>query len=220
MTKVVHPYGHRIGVIRGWKNNWFSGDNQTYRTTLRQDYLIHQFLTAQLKNKLIADISFERRNTSFVITIATGRPGLVIGKGGEGVTQLTQALKKFLKKQRLEIAEDIKIKIEEIKFIETNAATVAESMIEMLEKRMPFRRVMKQMAEKVINNRDVQGVRILLAGRLNGADIARSEQVKRGRVPLQTLRADIDYSNQVAMLPYGTIGLKVWIYRGDIYNKK
>jgi small subunit ribosomal protein S3 len=152
------------------------------------------------------------------VIIKTSRPGVVIGRSGEGSVKIKAEVDKLVSKLGIEELPEIKIDVEEIRSPESNAAIVAQMIIEGLEKRMPFRRVLKQTADKVMANRDVQGVRIALAGRLGGAEMARREQVKKGRIPLQTFRADIDYAREKAHLPYGVIGIKVWVYRGDVFD--
>jgi small subunit ribosomal protein S3 len=153
--------------------------------------------------------------------VKTSRPGLLIGKAGDGVVKLRAKILKLLKVNKVElIDQELKLDIEEVRNPEANSAIVAMSIAESLEKRMPYRRVMKQTVEKVMANKDVQGIRIRLGGRLGGAEIARSEEMKKGRIPLQTLRADIDFVREKAHMTYGDIGIKVWIYRGEIFKQK
>jgi small subunit ribosomal protein S3 len=220
MTKVVHPFAHRLGIIRDWKSRWF-GVNKKYRDYLKSDTLIREFLDKKLKYQYVADIEIERGDKLLRIIIKTSRPGLVIGRNGEGSVKIRQDLVKMMRRANIFDAEtNIKIDIEEVKSPESNAKIVSLMIKEMLEKRMPFRRVLKQMVEKVMANRDVQGVRIRLGGRLNGADMARTEELKKGRVPLQTFRADIDFARERASIAQGDLGIKVWIYRGEIFEKK
>lgn len=215
MSKIVHPYSHRLGIIRGWKSRWFATDKE-YRTNLKADVLIRQMLVKELRGMYAAAIDFERGAKQLRIIIKTSRPGIIIGRGGDGSTKIKNKIDALMLKHKLPKI-DIKLDIEEIRSPESNAAVVAYMVAESLEKRMPFRRVLKQTIEKVIANRDVKGVRIALGGRLGGGDMARTEELKRGRIPLQTFRADIDYAREKAYLPYGVIGIKVWIYRGDIF---
>lgn len=177
-------------------------------------------LRKKLRGMYVADIDIERDEKVMRIIIRTSRPGLVIGRSGEGATNLKKDIDMLLRKQKLAEMPDVKLDIEEIKSPESSAAIVAQMMVEGLEKRMPFRRVMKQTIDKVIANRDVLGVRIILAGRLGGADMSRREELKRGQIPLQTLRADIDFARERAVLPYGTLGVKVWIYRGEVFDDR
>ena len=220
MSHTVHPYSHRLGIIRDWKSRWFSSGKK-YRDNLHSDILIRDYLEEKLKGMNVGDVNIERNDKKIRIIVASSRPGLIIGRSGEGVTRVRDGLIKLLKKNNyLEESMMVKIDVEEIRYPETNAMVVAQMVQEGLEKRMPFRRVLKQTAEKVMANRDVKGVRIVAAGRLGGAEMARTEGIKKGRIPLQTFRADIDYASHRANLAYGVIGLKVWIYKGDILTNK
>ena len=165
-------------------------------------------------------MEIERKDKLLRIVISTSRPGLVIGRSGEGAVKLKKEIELLLLTLKLTEKPEIKIDIEEIRSPETSAAIVGQMVAEGLEKRMPFRRVLRQTVEKVIANRDVEGVRVIISGRLGGADMARREELKKGRIPLQTLRADIDFSRYRAILPYGTIGIKVWIYSGEVFAAK
>lgn len=219
MSHTVHPYSHRLGVIRDWKSRWFS-NGKKYKENLHSDIVIREFLEKNLQGMNVGDIQIERNEKRIRIIVSSSRPGLIIGRSGEGVTKLRDNLTKLLKKKNyLEDGVSVKIDVEEIRYPETNAMVVAQMVQEGLEKRMPFRRVLKQTAEKVMSNREVKGVRIVAAGRLGGAEMARTEGIKKGRIPLQTFRADIDFASHRANLPYGCIGLKVWIYKGDILNR-
>lgn len=218
MTHTVHPYSHRLGILRDWKSRWFAPKGK-YQEALRGDVLLREFLEKKLKGNFIADIEIERSVKALRIIISTSRPGMIIGRQGDGAEKLRADIKKLLAKHKLlQDKVDIKLDIKEIKSAEANAAIVAQMIVEGLEKRLPFRRVMKQMLEKVMANRDVLGVRIFLAGRLGGATMSRTEDRKLGRIPLQTFRADVDYSCTKAIMPYGAIGVKVWIYKGDIFD--
>ena len=168
----------------------------------------------------VSSIEFERSASNLRVIIKTSRPGLIIGRSGEGALKLKAEVAKVVGKLRLTEVPNIKIDIEEVRSPESNAAIVGQMIAEGLEKRFPFRRILKQTAEKVIANRDVKGVRIAVSGRLGGAEMSRREQLKKGRIPLQTFRADIDFAREKAYLPYGVIGIKVWIYRGDIFEDK
>lgn len=218
MPHTVHPYSHRLGIIRDWKSRWFS-TKKNFKTFLRSDVLLREFLEKKMRGQYVGSIEMERNDKNFRLIIKTSRPGVVIGRSGENSIKLRNDILNFSKRHKLSIPVDFKLDVEEIKSPESNAAIVAQMMAEGLEKRMPFRRVMKQTIEKVMANRDVKGVRLYCGGRLGGAEIARSEEMKKGRVPLQTLRADIDYAQEKAHMTYGDIGIKVWIYRGEIFNK-
>ncbi len=217
MTHVAHPYVQRIGVIRDWKSRWFAGDPKKYREYIRTDVAVRKLLATRLRNLHVSGIEIERNEKIFRVVISTSRPGLIIGRSGEGATKLRKDVDMLLRTLKLTEKPEIKIDIEELRSPETSASIVGQMVVEGLEKRMPFRRVMKQVAEKVMANRDVKGVRIISSGRLGGAEMARKEEIKKGRIPLQTLRADIDFAREKAILPYGSIGVKVWIYRGDIF---
>ncbi len=217
MTHVAHPYVQRLGINRNWRSRWFATNPLLFREYLRTDEAVRTFLTKKLKGMSVADVEIERKDKLLRIVISTSRPGLVIGRSGEGATKLKKELDMLLRTLKLSEKPDIKLDIEEIRSPETSASIVAQMVVEGLEKRMPFRRVLKQTVEKVIANRDVEGVRIIVSGRLGGADMARREEQKKGRIPLQTLRADIDFARERANLPYGVIGIKVWIYRGDVF---
>lgn len=217
MTHVAHPYIQRIGVIRDWKSRWFAADPKKFREYVRTDGKVRVFLAKRLRGLHVANVEIERNDKVFRIIISTSRPGLIIGRSGEGATKLRKEIDMLLRTLKLTEKPTIQIDIEEVRSPETSASIVGQMVVEGLEKRMPFRRVMKMTAEKVIANRDVKGVRIIASGRLGGAEMARKEETKRGRIPLQTLRADIDFAREKAILPYGSIGVKVWIYRGDIF---
>lgn len=219
MTHVSHPYAQRLGILRDWKSRWFVNSKE-YNKNLKIDITIREFLEKRLRSYFVGSIEIERDAKGAVrIIIKTSRPGLVIGRSGEELQKILEGLKKQLKKLKLDKLPEIKIDVEEIKNPETNAKIVALMVAEGLEKRLPFKRVMKSTLAKVMANRDVKGVRIRVSGRLNGADMARSEELRAGRVPLQTLRADIDFAKERAMIPQGVLGIKVWIYKGDVFNK-
>lgn len=218
MSHTVHPYSHRLGIIRDWKSRWF-GVKSKFKEFLKSDVLIREYLEKKMRGQYVADIQMERSEKALRIIIETSRPGAIIGRNGEGATKLRDEVLAFIAKKKLVSGGDVKIDIKEVKSPETNATIVAQMVAEGLEKRMPFRRVGKQIIEKVMANRDVLGVKIELSGRLGGASMARQEKMKKGRIPLQTLRADVDYAAYPARLPYGAIGIKVWIYKGDIFSK-
>jgi len=216
MSKTVHPYSFRLGILRNWKSRWFNMRN--YRKILKEDVLLREWLEKKLKKMYVADIEIERDPASMELIIKTSRPGLIIGRKGEGLENLKKDIWEYLKKNKMQLPRELKILIEEIKSPESNAAIMAQIAAENLEKRMPFRRVMKQILEKAMASKDVKGVKIALSGRLDGSEMSRKEWLKRGRIPLQTLRADIDYAITRAKLPYGDIGIKVWIYRGEKFE--
>ncbi len=219
MSHTVHPYSHRLGIIRDWKSRWFALGND-YKSNLRSDVLITEFLRKRLKGMHVSSIEIERNVKTFRIIIETGRPGLIIGRSGEGMNKLRDDLLSFMVKNKIANKAELKIDVKEIKSPESNAMISAQMVAEGLEKRLPFRRVVKQVIEKAFANRDVKGVKVTLSGIMGGSNMARVETRKLGRIPLQTLRADVDYAFYEALLPLGKIGIKVWIYKGDIFNKK
>lgn len=219
MSHTVHPYSHRLGIIRDWKSRWF-GMHKGYRTALKADLIIREYLQAALRSNYVGGIDIERNQKIVRVIIKTSRPGMLIGKSGDGVVKLRAKILKLLRDNNAEVAgQELKLDIEEIRSPESNSAITGMMIAEALEKRLPFRRVMKQTIEKVMANKEVQGIRIRLGGRLGGAEIARTEELKKGRIPLQTLRADIDFAREKAHMTYGDIGIKVWIYKGEIFKK-
>ncbi len=219
MTHSVHPYAHRLGIIRDWKSRWF-GARGKYQEYLKTDILLREYLTKRLRGLYVDVVEIERSENVFRVIIKTSRPGMVIGRSGEGATKLKADILKAMKRIGNTIPKEVKVDIEEIKDAEAHAAIVGYMVAEALEKRMPFRRILKQTIEKVMAQRNVQGVKINLSGRLGGAEMGRRETQKAGRIPLQTLRADVDFAREKAYLPYGVIGVKVWIYRGEIFDNK
>ena len=216
MSKVVHPYSHRLVTLRDWKSRWF-GD-KSYKNLLASDIVIREFLAKRLRGFYVSRIEIERNAKVTKVTVHTSRPGMIIGRSGEGVIKLKNDITDALKRRKIIISEEFKLDIVEVTNPDADAAIVACSIAEGLEKRLPFRRVMKQSIEKVMSARGVKGARIYLSGRLAGAEIARSEQIKRGSIPLQTFRADVDFAREKAHMSYGDIGIKVWIYRGEVFS--
>jgi len=215
MSKVVHPFAHRLGILRDWRHRWFV-TGPKYQQYLKADILLREFLQKELRGMYIGGMEIERNEKQLRIIIKTSRPGVIIGRSGEGSIKLKNKIVSFLNKHKLQVPE-IKLDIEEIRSPESSAAIVAYMVAEGLEKRMPFRRVLKQTIEKVMANRDVKGVRIGLSGMLGGGSMSRTEELKKGRIPLQTFRSDIDFAKERANLPLGVIGIKVWIYRGEVF---
>ncbi len=219
MSHSVHPYAHRLGIIRDWKSRWFGVDKQ-YRNYLKADIVIREFLTKELRAFYLSDIAIERNQKALRIIIRSSRPGMIIGRAGDGIVKLREKVMKQLKKRGVDLSgQELKMDIEEVRNPEANSAIVGLMVAEGLEKRLPFRRVVKQALEKVMANREVQGARIKLSGRLGGAEMARQEDLKKGRIPLQTMRADIEFAREKAHMTYGDIGIKVWIYKGEIFAK-
>ena len=214
MGQKVNPVAFRLGGVQNWKSRWFT--TKQYQEFLKEDYLIRDFLTAKLiKAKAGVDkIEIERSANAIEVIIQAARPGLIIGRGGSGIEDLKKAVKSYVhKKLKKPLRADFRLSIEEVKNADIKAAPVAQGIAEQIEKRLPFRRVLRQTIERVSQSRDVQGVKIMMGGRLDGNEIARREWLRKGRIPLQTMRADIDYAQATAFTTYGTIGIKVWIYR-------
>ena len=216
MSKVVHPYAHRLVIIRDWKSRWFA-DNK-YKDLLKSDVVIREFLAKKLRGFYLSRVEIERNVKSTKVLVHTSRPGMIIGRSGEGAAKLKSEMVSLMKKKGVLIPEDFKLDIVEVTNPDADAAIIACMIAEGLEKRLPYRRVIKQTIEKVMSARGVKGARIYVGGRLAGSEIARSEQIKRGSIPLQTFRADVDFAREKAHMSYGDIGIKVWIYRGEVFN--
>ncbi len=233
MTHRVHPYIFRIGHTKTWKSRWFN--RKKLREYLREDTFLREWLEKQLRQAHIEAIEIERSPNTLHVIVKTSRPGILIGRGGEGADKLKRDIERMLfgMRQKFHMPQDkravptgrsspekreIKLTIEEVRAPESHAAIAAQMIVEDIEKRIPFRRIMKTAVEKIAASKDVKGAKISLKGRLDGAEMARYEWAKRGRIPLQTLRADVDYAQKSAYTTYGTVGVKVWIYKGDIFD--
>lgn len=210
MGQKTHPVGFRVGVIRGWESNWY--ENKSYAVKLKEDVQLRGYVRNRLKKAGISRIIIDRTSKNIILTIHTSRPGVVIGKSGKEITQLEEELKRITSK-------DVKVQISEIKRPELDAYLVAENIANQLSGRVSFRRAMKTSITAAMRM-GAEGIRIMCAGRLGGAEMARTEQYKDGRIPLHTIRADIDYANGRAETLYGSIGIKVWICRGEILGKR
>jgi len=215
MGHKVHPKIFRIKQLSDWKSQWFS--QKKYRSYLEQDYRIREFAKKQLKQAAVDDVLIKRTANSLQILIRAARPGIIIGRGGTGIQDLKKEIIKKVFKGKIK-GIDIKIDVEEVRKAETQAAVVARNVAEQLERRMPFRRVLKQTIDKVMQNPEVKGVKIRVSGRLNGSEMARTEWLRQGSLPLQTIRANIDYIQENAYTIYGVIGVKVWIYKGEVFE--
>ena len=210
MGQKVNPISNRLGIIRGWDSNWFGGNN--YGDKLIEDHKIRAYLNARLAKASISKIIIQRTLKLITITVQTSRPGIIIGKGGQEVDKLKEELKKITKKE-------VQINIFEIKRPELDAQIVANNVARQVEGKIAYRRATK-MAIAATMRMGAEGIKVLVSGRLNGAEMARSEMYKEGRTPLHTLRADIDYALAEALTKTGLIGIKVWICRGEIYGKR
>ncbi len=209
MGQKTHPIGLRLGIIKGWESNWYGGKD--FSDKLIEDEQIRAYLQARIPRGGISKIVIERTLKKITITIHTSRPGIVIGKGGKEVDKLREEIKKITNK-------DVQINIFEIKRPELDAMLVAQQIAQQLEGRVSFRRAMKTALNSTMRA-GAQGCKIMCSGRLGGAEMARTEQYKDGRIPLQTLRADIDYALAEAKTIYGVIGVKVWIFKKEIFGK-
>lgn len=206
MGQKVNPVSFRMGMSQSWKSKWFSDKN--YVKYLKQDVLVRKYLKKKLRDAGISRIEIKRSADEFSVIIFSSRPGIIIGRGGTGIEEL----KKDLIKKYIKDTKSLKISIEEIKKPMLSAGVVVQSIIDQIEKRMPYRKVMKKTIERVMEA-GAKGVKVKVAGRLNGVEIARKETLGEGRLPLHTLRANIDYSRGAAATTYGAIGVKVWIYK-------
>ncbi|MEI8176572.1 MAG: 30S ribosomal protein S3 [Candidatus Omnitrophota bacterium] len=211
MGQKVHPYSLRLGIIKTWKSQWFA-DKKTYADCVLEDFKIRKFIKKTLAQAAIASVNIERASNKLRVTIFSARPGVIIGRRGAEIDKLKEEIQLMTKKE-------IVIDIKEIKNPNIESQLVAENIAFQLEKRIPFRRAMKKAVQTAMMS-GAGGIKIRCAGRLGGAEIARTEGYKEGKVPLHTLRADIDYGFAEAFTTYGLIGIKVWIYKGEIINKK
>ncbi len=207
MGQKVHPHGIRLGIVKPWSSTWFA-NTQDFADNLDGDFKVRKFLTKELANASVSRITIERPAKSIRVTIHTARPGIVIGKKGEDVEKLRNAVAKIA-------GVPAQINIAEVKKPDLDAKLVAESIASQLERRVMFRRAMKKAVQNAMRS-GAKGIKVEVSGRLGGAEIARSEWYREGRVPLHTLRADIDYNTAEALTTYGIIGIKVWIFKGEI----
>ena len=210
MGQKVNPIANRLGIVRGWDSNWFGGKN--FGDNLVEDQKIRKYLNERLAKASVSRIVIERTLKRVTITICTSRPGIVIGKGGKDVDVLKEELKKLYKKE-------IQVNIYEIKKPELDANLVANSIARQVEGKVAYRRAIKMAIQNTMRA-GAEGIKVLISGRLNGAEIARSEMLKEGRTPLHTFRADIDYCKTEALTKVGILGIKVWICRGEVYGKR
>ncbi len=210
MGQKTNPIGNRLGIIRGWESNWYGGDD--YGDKITEDSKIRKYLMVRLAKASVSRIVIERTLKLVTVTVLTARPGIIIGKGGQEVDKIKEELKKLTGKE-------VQINIFEIKKPEMDANLVASSIARQIEGRISYRRAIK-MAMASTMRMNAEGIKVMVSGRLNGAEIARSETFKEGRIPLSTFRADIDYALAEAHTTYGRIGIKVWIMRGEVYGRQ
>ncbi len=211
MGQKVNPVGLRIGINKTWASRWF-GSGKNFSKRLEEDIRVREFITKQWKSASVADVAIERSRNFMRIIVRTSRPGVIIGRGGSGIEDMIQKIKKhFFSGTK----DEIKMDIQEIRNFEESASLLGQNVAEQLEKRTPFRRALKSALDQAEKNREIKGVKIAISGRLGGAEMSRDEWLSRGSIPLHTLRANIDYAHTNAYTTYGVIGVKVWIYKGE-----
>lgn len=213
MAHKVHPKAFRIKEMKDWSSRWIEKKN--YAKTLQGDFVIREFLLKKLKEASVESVDIERFPGKIMITVTSGRPGLIIGRGGAGIESLRKSIEVLVGKTK---AKEVRLDVQEIKNPWESATLTAQFVAQQLEKRMPARRVLKQTLQKVMVTKGIGGVKVEIAGRLGGAEIARREWLKQGRLPLATLRAKIDYGFAEALTTFGTIGVKVWIFKGEEFK--
>lgn len=212
MGHKVNPIGFRISINKPWKSRWFS--SKDYQKRLKEDLEIREGIKEQLKGAGIREVEIERAPNAVRIIIYTSKPGVIIGRSGAGVNLIREKIQaKIQKTEKSKIAVDLDVK--EIRYFEESAVLVAQNVATQLEKRVSFRRVLKATMDQVMKRPEIKGAKIMISGRLNGADMSRREWIARGGIPLHTIRADIDFGKTIAYTTYGTIGVKVWIYKGE-----
>lgn len=220
MGQKINPISLRVGIVKNWPVRWFfarktgTRSKNSYASFLKEDEAIRRVIRKKISPAGIAAVEIERTQGSLRILIKAARPGLIIGQGGRGIEELTKAIER-----ELAAKVNLSVNVEELKRSEISAAHAAQQVAWDLEKRLPFRRTLKKYLDQIMQNKDVKGAKITVAGRLGGAEIARRESLKKGSLPLHTLRADIDYGQATAYTTYGTIGVKVWIYKGEVFAK-
>ncbi len=211
MGQKTHPRGFRLGIVSPWKSRWYAERN--FPQLLAEDETIRKYLHQRLGHASISEVEIERKPGKTIVTLHTARPGVVIGKGGSEVDKLRDEL------ARLSPGNEVAINVEEVKRPEVDAQLVADSIAHQLVQRVSFRRAMKRAVQNAMRS-GAEGIKVQVAGRLNGAEIARTEGYKEGQLPLQTLRADIDYAQSTARTTYGTIGVKVWVFKGEVVENR
>ncbi|MDP2669023.1 MAG: 30S ribosomal protein S3 [bacterium] len=222
MGQKIHPISFRLGTTKNWASRWFMKGK--YPRFLEEDEAIRRATMSKIGQAGISSIEIERTAGSLRIFIKAAKPGLVIGRGGKGIEELNRAIVSELKKiggaGKKVVSSNLSVNVEELKRSEVSAQYIAQQIAWDIEKRMPFRRTLKKYLENIMQNKDVRGAKILMSGRLDGNEIARSEWLSKGSLPLHTLRADIDYGQSTSFTTYGTVGTKVWIYKGEVFDKE
>ena len=209
MGQKVHPLGFRLRITQDHRSSWFA-NQKTYPLILEEDYKIRHYITKEFSTAGISNIEIQRRSDQVELEIHTSRPGIIVGRSGSGIDKIKEDLNKLLKH-----SSQIRVNVTEIKNMDADANLIGEFIAEQLEKRIPFKRATRQAMQKA-QRANAQGIKVQVSGRLNGAEIARSEWAREGRVPLQTLRADIDYATKEANTTYGILGIKVWVFNGEV----
>lgn len=213
MGQKVNPIAFRLGINKEWNSKWFSSGK--YSSFIKEDIKIRGFIEKKLKKAAIEKVVIERFPKKIVVSVFSGRPGMIIGRGGAGAEELKDKVKKMLAKDMV-----LELNIVEVKESQISAVLVAENLAHQLEKRIKFRRAIGQTIESVMQNKKAKGIKVMISGRLNGAEMSRTEWLSQGKIPLHTLRADIDYALKEAHTTYGVIGVKVWIYKGEIFENQ
>lgn len=213
MGQKVNPTGIRMGITSDWKSRWFS--KKDFPKQLKEDIKIRELIFKRMKNAAIGAVELERSAGSVKVIIKTARPGIIIGRGGTGIEDIKKLIKDTFFKQK---KTGLKVEVEEIKNMEENAMVIAQSVAEQLEKRIPFRRVLKTTIERMMEGKKIKGIKVEISGRLGGADMSRREWVVKGNLPLHTLRMDIDFAKTIARTTFGVIGVKVWVNRGEKFE--
>ena len=209
MGQKVHPLGFRLRITQNHRSSWFA-NQKTYPLILEEDYKIRTYIRREFSSAGISKIEIQRRSDQVELDIHTSRPGIIVGRSGTGIDKIKEDLQKTLK-----YSSQIRVNVTELKNMDADANIIGEFIAEQLEKRIPFRRATRQAIQKA-QRANAQGIKVQVSGRLNGAEIARSEWVREGRVPLQTLRADVDYATKEANTTYGILGIKVWVFNGEL----
>ncbi len=227
MGQKTNPLSFRTGITRNWASRWFLADKRSkntsilksFKTFLEEDEVIRTVVNEKVGQAGIASIEIDRTSNLLKVTIRAARPGFIIGRGGKGIEDLTHDIEKALSKLRKNPVKGLSVNIEELKRSEVSAAHLAQQLAWDVEKRVPFRQLLRKNIEQLSQNKEVKGAKILFSGRLDGAEIARREWKATGSLPLQTLRANVDYAQGTAFTTYGTVGIQVWIYKGEVFEK-
>ncbi|PIP28617.1 MAG: 30S ribosomal protein S3 [Candidatus Moranbacteria bacterium CG23_combo_of_CG06-09_8_20_14_all_35_22] len=214
MGHKINPIGFRMGITQDWKSKWFS--KKEYKGNLKQDIEIRSGVSKKWKAAFISEVEIERSAKMIRVIIKTARPGVLIGRGGSGIEDIKNYIQKEFFKNNKKM--NLKVDILEVKNMEESAVIMAQNIADQLEKRLPFRKSMKSALEQIMKNKSIKGVKIEMSGRLGGAEMSRREWAAKGTLPLHTMRADIDFARATAYTTYGTLGVKVWLYKGEVFE--